>query len=61
MASASLLPKFAIEESVKEKKSAEEIAFKFSVSRELVEYRIKRLGLWRMHTGKEISISSRRE
>lgn len=61
LASASLLPKFAIEKSVKEKKSAEDIALKFSVSRELVEYRIKRLGLWRMHTGKEISISSRRE
>lgn len=58
LASATLLPKTAIYKAVEEKKSAGEIARNFGVSKELVEYRIKRLGLWNLHKGRSISLSS---
>ena len=42
---------------VSEKRSSEQIAGMFGTSSELVEYRIKRLGLWRDHVGKQITLS----
>lgn len=57
LASASLLPEKAIKKLVSERKSAAEIASKYGTSPELVEYRIKRLGLWREYTGKKIKLN----
>ncbi len=57
LASASLLPEKAIKKLVNERKSAEDIANQYGTSPELVEYRIKRLGLWRQYTGKEIKMT----
>jgi hypothetical protein len=39
------------------KQSSEQIAGTFGTSAELVEYRIKRLGLWREHMGKQVKLS----
>lgn len=58
VASASLLPRAAIIDLIRNNYSASEIAFEFGTSHELVDYRIKRLGLWREHTGKQIKLSS---
>ncbi len=58
LASATLLPRQAIIEMVSEKLAAEQIAAKYGTSRELVEYRIKRLGLWRDYIGKRIALAS---
>ena len=57
LASASLLPREAIQEAVSSGRSAVEIAKQFGTSPELVEYRIKRLGLWRGHVGKKVAIA----
>lgn len=51
LAAASLLPEEAITNLVKAKKTAAEIADIFGASPALVEYRIKRLGLWRNYKG----------
>ncbi|WP_038382726.1 helix-turn-helix domain-containing protein [Bradyrhizobium elkanii] len=58
LASATLLPKAAIIDAVNKKLSSEQIAKAFGTSSELVDYRIKRLGLWREHVGKQIRLSS---
>lgn len=58
LASATLLPKSAIVKAVSKKLSSKEIANKFGTSPELVEYRIKRLGLWWEYSGKQIRLSS---
>ncbi|MBB4364222.1 hypothetical protein GGD65_005280 [Bradyrhizobium sp. CIR18] len=58
LASATLLPKEAIVTAVSKKRSSEQIAEIFGTSSELVDYRIKRLGLWREHVGKQIRLSS---
>ncbi|MDE5445600.1 ImmA/IrrE family metallo-endopeptidase [Bradyrhizobium sp. CSA207] len=58
LASAVLLPRGAVVEAVSKKYSSDEIAQSFGTSAELVEYRIKRLGLWREHIGKQIKLSS---
>jgi transcriptional regulator with XRE-family HTH domain len=58
LAAATLLPKAAIVGAVNEKLSSEQIAEMFGTSSELVDYRIKRLGLWREHVGKQIRLSS---
>jgi Zn-dependent peptidase ImmA (M78 family) len=58
LASATLLPKAAIEKAVKAKRNSADIAKTFGTSVELVDYRIKRLGLWRDHVGKKIALSS---
>jgi len=58
LASATLLPKPAIVAAVSKKRSSEQIAAAFGTSSELVDYRIKRLGLWREHVGKQIRLSS---
>ncbi len=57
LASATLLPKAAMMDAVSKKRSSEQIAEMFGTSSELVDYRIKRLGLWREHVGKQIRLS----
>lgn len=57
LAAASLLPKAAIVEAVAQNLSSAQIAGNFGTSSELVEYRIKRLGLWREYTGKQIKLT----
>ncbi len=57
LASATLLPKSSMIEAVKTKLSSERVAKAFGTSSELVDYRIKRLGLWREHTGKQVKLS----
>lgn len=57
LASAVLLPRKAIIDAVSKKRSSDDIAQSFGTSAELVDYRIKRLGLWREHTGKQIKLS----
>jgi transcriptional regulator with XRE-family HTH domain/Zn-dependent peptidase ImmA (M78 family) len=57
LASATLLPKAAMIDAVSTNRSSEEIAQAFGTSTELVDYRIKRLGLWREHIGKQIKLS----
>ena len=56
LASASLLPRQAVQAAVSKGLPATEIAKQFGTSPELVEYRIKRLGLWREHVGKKVAI-----
>ena len=58
LASASLLPEKEMHQWVSRGKSAEDISRHFETSPELVEYRIKRLGLWRSYKGLQIQISS---
>jgi len=57
LASATLLPKAAVTDAVNKNRSSEQIARIFGTSSELVDYRIKRLGLWREHVGKQIRLS----
>jgi len=45
-------------DAVSKKRSSEQIAGRFGTSSELVDYRLKRLGLWREHVGKHIRLSS---
>lgn len=54
LASACLLPKRAILKEVERKRSSDQIAQAFGTSSELVDYRLKRLGLWRDHLAKRI-------
>lgn len=57
LASACLLPENSVREQVYGGQTAEEISRIFGTSRELVEYRIKRLGLWRAYKNKGISLN----
>jgi Zn-dependent peptidase ImmA (M78 family) len=57
LASATLLPREAVIHAVTERRNSLEIAKQFGVSPELVDYRIKRLGLWRDHLGKRVALS----
>lgn len=57
LASATLLPRAAVIDGVNKNRTSEEIARAFGTSSELVDYRIKRLGLWREHAGKKIRLS----
>lgn len=57
LASAALLPKAAVIDAVSKNRSSDQIARMFGTSFELVDYRIKRLGLWREHVGKQIRLS----
>lgn len=54
LASATLLPENAVKAAVAEGKTSAEIGAFFGTSPELVEYRIKRLGLWRVYKGMQI-------
>lgn len=58
LASATLLPKNAVTKMVGKNFSSLQIAQIFGTSVELVEYRVKRLGLWREHVGKQIKLSN---
>jgi len=58
LASATLLPKAAMINAVTKNLPSEQIAKEFGTSTELVDYRIKRLGLWREHVGKQIRLST---
>ena len=57
LASASLLPREAVQDAVSKGHLAADIAKRFGTSPELVEYRIKRLGLWREHVGKKVALT----
>jgi len=57
LASATLLPRKAIVRAVEKRESSEGIARQFGTSPELVEYRIKRLGLWRDYVGKRVALT----
>jgi len=57
LASASLLPRRDVQDAVSKRRSAADIAKRFGPSPELVEYRIKRLGLWREHVGKKVALA----
>jgi transcriptional regulator with XRE-family HTH domain len=56
LAAASLLPKAAVSKCVEQGESSEIIASKFDVSQPLVEYRIKRLGLWKTFRGLSVTM-----
>ena len=56
LAAASLLPKAAVSKCVEQGESSEVIANKFGVSQPLVEYRIKRLGLWKTFRGLNVTM-----
>jgi transcriptional regulator with XRE-family HTH domain len=58
LASASLLPDKAVINCVNNGKLSAHIGEQFGVSPELVEYRIKRLGLWRKFKGLEVRLST---
>jgi transcriptional regulator with XRE-family HTH domain len=57
LASATLLPENEVRSAVTAGKSAEEIADLFGTSAELAEYRIKRLGLWRIYKNRSVGLS----
>ena len=57
LASATLLPRRAIIKAVEKRRSSAEIAKQFGTSPELVEYRIKRLGIWRDYVGKKVVLA----
>ena len=59
IASATLLPREAVRSMISNGKTASEIGLAFGTSPELVEYRIKRLGLWRDHIGTKVSLAKR--
>lgn len=56
LAAASLLPKAAVARCVERGESSDAIASKFGVSQPLVEYRIKRLGLWKSFRGLNVTL-----
>lgn len=56
LASATLLPRKAVLKAVEKRESSDSIGARFGTSPELVEYRIKRLGLWRDYIGKRIAL-----
>lgn len=57
LATATLLPKDAVTASVEKGVGSAAIAKQFGVSQQLVEYRIKRLGLWKTFRGMNVSLS----
>jgi Zn-dependent peptidase ImmA (M78 family) len=57
LASATLLPRKAVIGAVSERRSAMDIASEFGTSPELVDFRIKRLGLWRDRVGKRVTLA----
>lgn len=57
LASASLLPRQALTNCITSGKNSETIAKRFGVSPQLVEYRIKRLGLWNTFRGRAVTLS----
>ena len=57
LASATLLPSGAVQTAVRQGKTSAWIASRFGTSIELVDYRIKRLGLWREHLGRAVILA----
>ena len=57
LASATMLPETELRSEVAANKSAAEIAERFGTSPELVEYRIKRLGLWRTYKSRAVGLN----
>lgn len=55
LAAASLAPKQTVKEFVEAGEDVDEFAESLGVSKELIEYRVKRLGLWRQYKPKAIS------
>jgi transcriptional regulator with XRE-family HTH domain len=58
LAAATLLPKRVVMKAVKERQDIAQLAQDYGTSPELVEYRIKRLGLWRQYKGKSVRLSA---
>lgn len=58
LASATLLPEQELISRVKTGETAQLIGEHFGTSPELVEYRVKRLGLWRIYKGLQVNFSS---
>jgi transcriptional regulator with XRE-family HTH domain len=56
LAAASLLPKAGVEKCMADGMDSKAIALKYGTSPELVDYRIKRLGMWKRHIKKGISL-----
>jgi transcriptional regulator with XRE-family HTH domain len=56
LASATLLPAVVIRNLVGEKKNIAEVAERYGTTTELVEYRIKRLGLWQRYKGMKVTL-----
>ena len=56
LAAATLLPKAAIIKAIESERGVKGIADQYGVSTGLVEYRIKRLGLWRRHKGISVEL-----
>lgn len=57
LAAATMVPKESIIRAIEEKRSSKSIADQFGVSTDLVEYRIKRLGLWKDHMGISVKLA----
>lgn len=57
LATATLLPKEEFEELLDSGANSDEIAKQFEVSKDLVEYRIKRLGRWHIYKDRKIGLS----
>lgn len=57
LAAATLLPRKAMLDSIDAQRTAKEVALQYGVSTELVEYRIKRLGLWRLYKGISVTLA----
>lgn len=56
LAAASLLPRSEMVKSIENKLSSIQTGKKFGASPQLVDYRMKRLGLWRDHVGKKVAL-----
>ncbi len=56
LASATLLPAKVVQKIVDGKENIAEATEKYEVTKDLIEYRIKRLGLWRKYKGIEVSL-----
>lgn len=57
LASATLLPAKVIKTVVEKQQAISEIARMYGTTQELVEYRIKRLGLWRQYKGLKVELT----
>jgi transcriptional regulator with XRE-family HTH domain len=58
LAAATLLPESVIRNAVQKKEDIKQLAKHYGMSPELVEYRIKRLGLWREYRGKSVHLET---
>ena len=58
LAAATLLPESLVRKAVKDTMDIVQLARDYGTSPELVEYRIKRLGLWCEYKGKKVELKS---